>query len=159
MKLIAYTDGSYDMQSHYGASAIVILDENEHRKLYEWAKARKVEPTPEKQQFCQEQELGACIRAVMSVPNGCYLTIKTDSQYCCKVLGGDWEPRSNLLLIDRFFEETKKRHIRVSFSWVKGHSGNAWNEHADSMCVFISNQLAAGGPSTAQTENCALKLA
>ena len=56
-------------------------------------------------------------------------------------------------------EETKKRHIRVSFSWVKGHSGNAWNEYADSMCVFISNQLAAGGPSTAQTENRALKLA
>lgn len=156
-EFVAYTDGSYDMDSHYGASAVVILDKAEQKLLYKRASARLVTPTEEKQQFSQEQELGACIRAVMSLPNGSWVTIKTDSQYCAKVLGKEWEAHTNLLLVDRFFEETRKRRIKATFIKVRGHSGNMWNDFADALCLEAVESLRNGGPKVIQSQNLALE--
>lgn len=151
-KYIAYTDGSYDMETHYGASAVIILDENEETILYQRGAARFV-TSEGKAQFSQEQELGACIRAVRSVPEGSELVIKTDSQYCCKVLSGEWEAHANLGLIDTYHADRKQRHIRVHFVKVKGHSGNRWNEMADELCRMAVNSLIKGGPAVLQTAN------
>lgn len=156
-EFVIYTDGSYDMDSHYGASAIVILDKAEQKLLYKRASARLVHPTEEKQQFSQEQELGACIRAVMSVPIGSWITIKTDSQYCAKVLAGEWEAHSNLLLVDRFFEEKRKRRLTVNFVKVRGHSGDMWNDFADALCLEATDSLRNGGSHIVQTRNLALE--
>jgi len=88
---VIYTDGAYDMNTHYGASAIVILDKEEKNVLYERSAARFIEPEEGgKQQYSQEQEIGACIRAIATVPEGSWVTIKSDSQYAVKVLGREW---------------------------------------------------------------------
>jgi len=151
-KFVAYTDGSYDMDTHYGASSVVILDASETTPLFQRAAARYIQ-SESKAQFSQEQELGACIRAVRSVPVGSELTIKTDSQYCVKVLGGEWEAHANLGLIDTYNADKRQRHIRVNFVKVKGHSGNKWNELADELCRQAVNSLIGGGPAVLQTEN------
>jgi len=153
IEFVAYTDGSYDMENHYGASAVVILDKRETIILYQRCAARLCTPTPEKQQFSQEQELGACIRAVRSVPVGSRLTIKTDSQYCCKVLSGEWNASANLGLIDLFHEDKRKRRVRVDFIKVKGHSGNRWNELADSLCQKAVENKQQGGSGLLESEN------
>ena len=32
-EFVAYTDGSYDMETHYGASGVVVLDKSETRSV------------------------------------------------------------------------------------------------------------------------------
>lgn len=152
-EFVAYTDGSYDMETHYGASGVVVLDKSETQVLYQRAAARRCEPTPEKKQFCQEQELGACIRALRCVPEGSRIIIKTDSQYCCKVLSGEWNAQTNLRLIDLFHEDKRKRHLRVDFVKVKGHSDNKWNELADGLCQNAVNSLRGGGSAILESAN------
>lgn len=145
-EFVAYTDGSFDMNDNVGSSSVVILDKEENIVFYHRAKARRVIPAPGgKQQFAQEQELGACIRAAMCVPEGARLTIKTDSQYCAKVLSGEWNASANLGLIDRFDEVRRSRHLRVEFIKVKEHSGNRYNEFADELCATVATSLRTGG--------------
>lgn len=150
MEYKIYTDGYFDMQDNIGASAVVVLGEND-KVLYERAAARRVVPEDGKQQYSQEQELGACIRAVMCVPDGSRITIFSDSQYCVKVLGGEWEAHANLGMIDRYFEEVRKRHQRVEFRKVRGHSGDKWNERADEVCEIAANSLRGGGSAVWQS--------
>lgn len=158
-EFVAYTDGAYDMDTLIGASAVVIMNKEESKVLYERTAARHCTPTEEKQQFSQEQEIGACIRAVMSVPDGSYLTIKTDSQYCVKVLGGEWTAHTNLDLINRYKEEVRKHNIRVTFIKVLGHAAEKgkpviWgNDRADTLCTFAMRRLATGGSPICQTHN------
>lgn len=142
-QFVAYTDGYFEMDSQLGASACVILDNGKQNILYEKAKARRTTLDPQKKQRNNEQELGACIIAVMNVPDGCRLSIYSDSQYSVNVLSGKWNASSNLGLIDRFKDEVRKRHIRVDLFWVRGHNGGHWNEYADQLCekavaAFIS---------------------
>ena len=145
-RFIAYTDGYFDMNSQVGSSACVILSAD-GVKLYEHAKARRCEYDPEKKQRNNEQELGAIIRAVMSVPDGCELYIYSDSQYAVNVLSGTWNASANLGLIDRYNEEVKKRHLRVQLFWVKGHANgkHPWNEYADELCGRVANIFSSGG--------------
>ena len=139
------------MDSKIGASAVVILDSTGD-KIYERAKARRVEYDPDKKQRSPEQELGAAIMAVMNVPDGCELFIHSDSQYVVKVLSGAWRANTNLGLIDRYQEEVRKRHIRVQFFWVRGHAGDPWNEYADRLCVNMSAAFRSTGVRVKETK-------
>lgn len=56
------------------------------------------------------------------------LVIYTDSEYCIGVLAGTWNITKNKPLIKRIKE---KLIARVSFEWVRGHSGDAWNTFVD----------------------------
>lgn len=160
-EFVAYTDGAYDMDTLIGASAVVIMNKEESKVLYERCAARHCTPTEEKQQFSQEQEIGACIRAVMSVPDGSYLTIKTDSQYCVKVLGGEWTAHANLDLINRYKEEVRKHDIRVTFIKVLGHAAEKggpaiWgNERADKLCTYAMERVWRRESPIYQTHNFA----
>lgn len=139
------------MDSQIGASAVVILDSTGD-KIYERAKARRVEYDPDKKQRSSEQELGAAIMAVMSVPDGCELFIHSDSQYVVKVLSGAWRANTNLGLIDRYQEEVRKRHLRVQFFWVRGHAGDPWNEYADRLCVNMTAAFRSTGVRVKETK-------
>ena len=153
-EFIAYTDGSYDMDSHYGASAIVLMDKDERQVIYEKASARLVIPSEEKQQFAKEQELAACYMAVANVPEGSRLTIKSDSQYCVKVLSGQWNASANIGIIDKYFSLVRRRKVDVAFVKVRGHSGARggqaiWgNDRADELCTAACEQLKNYGVKT-----------
>lgn len=140
-----YTDGYFDMIDQVGASAVVILDENKSKVLVEHAKARKVEFDPGKIQRNNEQELGACIRAIMLLPKGSSCVIYSDSQYAVNVLNKTWGAKTNTVIIDRFFEEVAIRHIKVVLKWIRGHNGDVWNERADQLCEEAANDIRAGG--------------
>lgn len=140
-----YTDGYFDMNDQVGASSVVILDESKSQVLVEHARARQVEFDPNKKQRNNEQELGACIRALLLLPKGSECVIHSDSQYAVNVLNKTWDAKTNTTLIDRFFEEVAIRHIKCVLRWVRGHNGDVWNERADQLCERVANDLRAGG--------------
>lgn len=71
-------------------------------------------------------ELQAIVEGVKRLTKPVALTVYTDSQYCVKVLSGEWGARSNLDLI----EEWKKvsGDLDITFEKVKAHSGVPLNE-------------------------------
>ena len=140
---VAYTDGGFDMQTCVGASSVVLLDDEEREILYQHVTARKCEYDPQKKQRMNEQEIGAIIRACMSVPDGSFLKIVSDSQYAVNVLSGKYNAYSNLELIARFKKEVAARRLKVEFEWTRGHNGNKYNELADRMCTDAMNKILA----------------
>ena len=153
MKFIAYTDGGFDMTDQVGASAVVILNADKTKILYQWAKARKCALDPEKKQRNNEQEIGAVIHAVMSVPDGSFLEIYCDNQYVVNVLSGMWDAHANKELIERYFMEKTQRKISATMIWVRGHNGDKFNEMADGLCTTAANNLRNGKGRIIESKN------
>lgn len=92
----------------------------------------------------QIAELTAALEGLLMVPRGDAVELVSDSQYVLKGLG-EWrsgwerrgfrnskgEPVANLNLWKRLFAEADAR--QVATRWVRGHSGDHYNERADSL--------------------------
>lgn len=122
---VAYTDGSCDNLSkeRAGGSAYVILKDGEIVKMKNHGQLNTSN---------NRMELLAIISAVNACPDGAFIDIYTDSQYCILVLSKSYKPKKNPDL----YELYKKcvAHVGgVRFHWVKGHDGNTYNELADQL--------------------------
>ena len=122
---VAYTDGSCDNLSkeRAGGSAYVILKDGEIVKMKNHGQLNTSN---------NRMELLAIISAVNACPDGSFIDIYTDSQYCILVLSKSYKPKKNPDL----YELYKKcvAHVGgVRFHWVKGHDGNTYNELADQL--------------------------
>jgi ribonuclease HI len=122
---VAYTDGSCDNLSkeRAGGSAYVILKDGEIAKMKNNGRLNTSN---------NRMELLAIISAVNACPDGAFIDIYTDSQYCILVLSKSYKPKKNPDL----YELYKKcvAHVGgVRFHWVKGHDGNTYNELADQL--------------------------
>ena len=73
-------------------------------------------------------ELMAVIEALKSVPDAKY-EIYTDSLLTLNCAQGIWKRKSNLDLWDEYKEVSKGKTL--IWYWVKGHSGNEFNELVD----------------------------
>lgn len=144
MKYIAYTDGYFDMGDRVGASACIILSEDKSRVLHRWVKARRCEDNG-KQQLNNEQELGAFVHTVQAVPDGSTVHILSDSMYCVKVLGGVWKAKTNENIIKVYTDTVKRKNLTVTTEWVRGHSGDTYNEAADGLCNWLADYLRKSG--------------
>ena len=74
-------------------------------------------------------ELQAVIEAMKWAGGAC--TINTDSDLTVKCGNRLWKRRANL---DLWTEFERYRPQGLVLRWIRGHSGNAWNEMADAMC-------------------------
>lgn len=122
---VVYTDGSCDNLSkeRAGGSAYVILKDGEIVKMKNHGQLNTSN---------NRMELLAIISAVNACPDGAFIDIYTDSQYCILVLSKSYKPKKNPDL----YELYKKcvAHVGgVRFHWVKGHDGNTYNELADQL--------------------------
>lgn len=100
-------------------------------------------------------ELMAAIRALESLKRPMDVALTTDSQYVRKGIT-EWlpmwhkrgwktaskKPVKNADLWQRL--EAAAREHRVSWHWIKGHSGHAENERADRLAVAAIQSLRAG---------------
>lgn len=125
MHYIAYTDGSCDNLSkeRAGGSAYVILKDGEIAKIKNHGQLNTSN---------NRMELLAIISAVNACPDGAYVDIYTDSQYCILVLSKSYKPKKNPDLYE-LYKKCADHVAGVRFHWVKGHDGNKYNELADQL--------------------------
>lgn len=99
----------------------------------------------------QQAELFAVLAVLRAVPKDRPLLICTDSQYTLKTCTlwipawksrgwrrSDFGPVANLDLVKELDRALNDREAPVEFQWVRGHAGDALNEHADFRCTEAS---------------------
>lgn len=120
-----WTDGGYNISKGVGAYAYVILEGNDEICRY----AEKVIRSTNNR--C---ELLAIFFALKSLPVDCKAVVHTDSRYCIGVLEGSFRRNKNLDILDMYDKMIMEKGLKVKFKWVRGHSGDRYNELCDSMC-------------------------
>lgn len=134
--VVIYTDGAYSAMRDQGGVGIVIL--NDGKKVLEYSNMYKRTTN-------NQMELGAVIIALRLIKEPCEsITIYTDSQYVigCATLG--WKRKKNVKLWQEYdlqFGRVSKLCSDMKFCHVKGHNGDAWNEHCDKIAVKASQLL------------------
>ncbi len=122
---VAYTDGSCDnlTQTKAGGAAYIIIKDGEVIKIKNHGQLNTSN---------NRMELLAIISAVNACPDGAYIDIYTDSQYCILVLSKSYKPKKNPDLYE-LYKKCAAHVAGVRFHWVKGHDGNKYNEMADEL--------------------------
>ena len=98
----------------------------------------------ERQTTNNRMELSALIAACTMVPRDHHAIIHTDSELCVKTItvwAGKWKAQGwkkksgeikNLELVQELYGLFHS-HPGLQMKWIKAHSGNRWNEYADSL--------------------------
>lgn len=131
--LVIYTDGAFSPLRNQGGVGIVILKND--KKILEYSNMYKRTTN-------NQMELGAIIIALRLIkkPYDSVL-IYSDSQYVigCATLG--WQRKKNKKLWQEFdlqMDRVSELCQNITFSHVKGHDGNTWNEYCDKIAVKAS---------------------
>ena len=127
-KMTIYTDGCcLQNPSGPGGYGVVILDGAEPvRKLS--CGYRKTTNN--------RMELMAFFDALMECPPEREIDFYTDSKYAIGVLSGSMNPTKNLDLVDDIRELLRKR--KCTFTWVKGHNGDKYNEECNKLATLAA---------------------
>lgn len=120
----AYTDGgcAYNPGGAGGCACVIISDEGERHLSEGYASTTN-----------NRMEISAVILALKNIPEGEQVRIFSDSQYVINCATGRWSKEKNADLWRILDSLAKKRS--VSYRWVRGHSGNRYNEKCDRMCA------------------------
>jgi len=127
---IIYTDGAYSLKNDEGAFAYVMLDGqyNHVKKL-----AKKIV-----HETNNRAELKAIIAAIYHLPDGARnIKVVSDSQYALKTLSGEWSHGVNEDLFEVYDRIISNHDYNIDYEWVKGHSGNKYNELCDQLCNSV----------------------
>jgi len=133
--LVVYTDGSCLGNPGPGGWAWAI-PEGEH--------ASGGDPSTTNQRM----EITAALEALRSLPSG-PITVMSDSTYVVKCFQDRWwegwkrrhwrnsagKPVANRDLWEPLLDLALAPDRRIDFKWVKGHSGDRWNEFVDELAV------------------------
>ena len=124
---IIHTDGGYSRKYNVGAFAFVICDRSDMEiKRGAW----KIE-----NETNNRAELKAIIAALNHVPSkNCSVLVISDSQYALMTLSGKWSRNSNTDLFPIHDRIVNENGLDVDYKWVKGHSGDTFNEICDELC-------------------------
>ena len=76
-----------------------------------------------------KMELTAVIEALKFHSDTFSFVIYSDSKYVINCAKGKWKRKKNLSLWERYNKVSKGR--KVMFEWVRGHSGDMYNEKVD----------------------------
>ena len=129
MEYTIYTDGAYSQVHNEGAFAFIILDGEMNevgRRAYKITNETN-----------NRAELKAIISAIYALPlDARGVRVISDSMYALNTLSGKWGHNNNLDLFKAWEENVKPRNTMLKIEWcfVKGHSGDKYNELCDKMC-------------------------
>lgn len=128
MKYTIYTDGAYSRLHDEGAFAFVILNEDGGEVLRMGHKIAH--------ETNNRAELKAIIAAVYKLPkDATKARIISDSMYALNTLQGIWARNINHDLFEVWERTINDRSdVELEFLWVKGHSGDEYNEICDQLC-------------------------
>jgi ribonuclease HI len=121
--MFLYTDGSCLSNPGGAGGWAVFIIENDGCEFY-LVGSEKITTN-------NRMELTAIIEGISCVKENEECTIYTDSQLCINCATGKWKKKSNLDLWEQYENVSKNKNIK--FIWVKGHSGNKYNEIVDKL--------------------------
>lgn len=124
---IVYTDGSYLLPKNFGAAACIVLDGEAGTIIYKWSEVSRYSTS-------NRQELAAIIHALLHVPEGSSVLVRSDSENGIALLTGQVRSRKEADLIQLYHQVKKERSLRVRLEWVRSHSGDPWNDYVDNLC-------------------------
>lgn len=138
MKITVYTDGSALGNPGPGGYGIVLIAGKHYKEVSEGYRLTTN----------NRMELLSVIVALemIKVPNA-HVSIFSDSKYVVDAVEKQWvfgwqkkgfKGKKNIDLWKRFLAIYPKH--QVSFTWVKGHAGNKYNEVCDQLAVSAANQ-------------------
>ena len=113
------------MSADFGAFAYVILQDGVLLHKY----AEKIE-----HETNNRAEIKAILYGVKALPNNSEVEVFSDSQYALGVLSGKYKAKKNPDLVEKYKMMVVGKNIKASYTWVRGHNGNAWNEVCDQLC-------------------------
>jgi ribonuclease HI len=133
-----YTDGGCRMKHNIGAWAYVVIDDKQIKENcgYTYGTTNN------------RMELQAVIEALKSIKEGNEVSITTDSQYIYNAFMKDWIVRwkANKWFTNKGPVKNKDLWLEldslvgkfiVHWYWVKGHTGNNYNEMVDKLATNI----------------------
>lgn len=138
-----YTDGS--LKEGRGSWAYVIVQNN---------KVIKENFGAAKKTTCTRMEFQAAIEALRVLPAGSVGTVYSDSRILVDTMTlwlaewklNDWVKKTgqNIPSIDQIktLDALNQRHL-LSWQWIKAHSGVAFNERCDQLCIQARKKLTA----------------
>lgn len=124
----AYTDGSYLVPKNFGAAACIVLDRDAERVLYQWSEASRYSTS-------NRQELAAIIHALLHVPEGSSVLVRSDCESGIALLTGQVRSKKDVDLLHLYRQVKEERALRVTLEWVRSHSGDRWNDYVDYLCI------------------------
>ena len=142
-KVVIYTDGSCVGNPGPGGAAYIIKSGSYY--------SQDSYPLPNEttNNIC---EITAAIRALKALPEGCNVTLHSDSQYVINAFAKGWLDnwmKNNWIKSDgkevkniplwKELMEAAKPH-KIDWVWVKGHDGNPDNELCDQLAVKASEK-------------------
>lgn len=132
--LECYTDGAYKPSTKKGGVGIVFIINN--KKVYEYQK-QIVNTTNNK---CELLAVIIALNSISKPLKSCI--IYSDSQYVLGCINDGWKRKKNIKyweLFDKTLEKAKSFCSDITFTWVKGHADNTYNNIADKLAVEASN--------------------
>lgn len=138
-----YTDGGADPNPGQGGWAYVIIDAN----------GQEIEGSGGQPNATNNQmELTAMIKALQALPQPSIVTLFSDSQYLVRAIGGIINGRKQVAWIDgwrrrgwtrkdgdlqnvdlwKVIDQLRQIHS-IEGHWIRGHSGNKYNERCDTL--------------------------
>lgn len=84
----------------------------------------------------QQAEVAAAALGLENLREACSVTLYSDSRYVVETMGGTWKRKANHDWWNRL--DRAARPHRITWKWVKGHSGHAIQEVADSLARKIA---------------------
>jgi ribonuclease HI len=137
-KVIAFTDGAssnnQNAQARRGGWAAVLMLVNEQNQRDERPAAYKELSGKVDGATNNQMELEAIRQVLLSFKrDGVSVSIYTDSEYVIGVLSKNWKVKQNIELVAEI-KKLMSKH-QVSFEKVAGHTGNEYNERADTLAV------------------------
>ncbi|MFL2746405.1 MAG: cyclic pyranopterin monophosphate synthase MoaC [Dehalococcoidia bacterium] len=117
--ILIYTDGSCLSNPGPGGWAAIILD----------GESKMILKGGEKNTTNNRMEIMAVISGLESVSNDDDVTIYSDSKYVINSITLGWKRKANLDLWELLDQQLIGKN--VEWKWVKGHSGDKYNDEAD----------------------------
>jgi ribonuclease HI len=132
-----YTDGAYSRKRGTGGWGAILVDVNHEREL----------SCSEPDTTHNRMELRAVIEGLRALKEPCRVSVYSDSEYVVKAFNEDrlakwkrrgWKTENRKPVLNKdLWEEllTQVERHYVTWSWVKGHAGNIYNERADALAT------------------------
>jgi ribonuclease HI len=129
MSITIYTDGSCSPNPGKGGWAYIALEGDSEFHVY----------GADKKSTNNIMELTAVIEALQDFSHYNNFNIYSDSQYVIKCATGVWKKTKNLELWKKYDEASKNKNI--TFTWIRGHDGNLYNEMVDKLAKKAISEL------------------